>query len=272
MVRVSNTLVTLLNIIFLLVGLAVIAGGVYLHVHGSSTDCQKFLKNSLVILGAFLFLVSFLRLTGSCCRSNFWLWLYLILLFLMIVGLVVFTIFAFVVTNESAGKALSGRGFKDHRLGDYSHWLQNHFVKGKKWDVLKSCLIEAKVCKAFTDDNKQNDFLEQKFSPTQGGCCKPPTECGFHYRNGTTWKVATSGPAVDDSDCKAWSADPKQLCYNCNSCKAGVLATIRKQWRTLAIFLICVLIFTLVVFSTACCAKKNNSLDKRYNWRRNYIA
>ncbi|KAF2298886.1 hypothetical protein GH714_028639 [Hevea brasiliensis] len=139
----------------------------------------------------------------------------------MIVGLVVFTIFAFVVTNESAGKALSGRGFKDHRLGDYSHWLQNHFVKGKKWDVLKSCLIEAKVCKAFTDDNKQNDFLEQKFSPTQGVAASRRRSVDFIIGMEQRGRWRLLAPAVDDSDCKAWSADPKQLCYNCNSCKAG---------------------------------------------------
>ncbi|KAJ9187335.1 hypothetical protein P3X46_002801 [Hevea brasiliensis] len=266
MVRVSNTVVALLNVIFLLVSLAVIAGGVYIHLHASATTCQKSLRNSLVILGVFLLLVSFLGLVGSCCRNNCLFWLYLILLFFMFVGLLVFTTFAFFVTNEDAGKALSGRGFKEHRLGDYSHWLQNHFVKGKNWDVLRSCLIEAKVCKAFTDDNNQNDFLKKKFSPMEAGCCKPPAECRFQYRNGTKWTAAKSGPEVDDSDCKTWSNDPKQLCYNCNSCKAGVLSSIRKQWRILAIFLVCVNLFTLIVLSTACCAKRNNSLDKKCNW------
>lgn len=162
MVRVSNTIVALLNTIFLLVSLAVISGGMYIHVHASATACQKSLENPLFILGVFMLLVSFLGLIGSCCRNNCLLWLYLILLFLMMVGLVVFTIFAFVVTNETAGQALSDRGFKEYRLGDYSHWLQNHFVKGKNWDVLRSCLIEAKVC-----DNNQNDFSKQKFSAIQ---------------------------------------------------------------------------------------------------------
>lgn len=162
MVRVSNTIVALLNTIFLLVSLAVISGGMYIHVHASATACQKSLENPLFILGVFMLLVSFLGLIGSCCRNNCLLWLYLILLFLMMVGLVVFTIFAFVVTNETAGQALSDKGFKKYRLGDYSHWLQNHFVKGKNWDVLRSCLIEAKVC-----DNNQNDFSKQKFSAIQ---------------------------------------------------------------------------------------------------------
>lgn len=168
MVRVSNTLLGILNFVSLLVGLALIAGGIYFHVH-ASTACQKSLQNPLLVLGSFVSLVSLLGMVGSCCSNNFFLRLYMILMFLLMIGLIAFTVFSFVITNEAAGKAVSGKGFEEYRLGDYSHWLRNHFVKGKNWDVIRSCLVDAQVCKALTNNNDQKaaDFLNRNFSPLE---------------------------------------------------------------------------------------------------------
>ncbi|KDP22295.1 hypothetical protein JCGZ_26126 [Jatropha curcas] len=271
MARVSNIVIATLNIIFLVVGLSIIAGGLYVHVKAVSTAnttvatalSRQSLQNVLFILGSIVFIVSLLGLAGSCCRNNFLLVIYLIILILMIIGLLFFTIFVFVVTNERAGQIVSGKGFKEYRLGDYSHWLQNHFVKGKNWDVLRRSLIDAQVCRAFADDSNRKDFFHQKFSPIEVGCCRPPAECGFVQQNATTWMGVKAGREVKNSDCKTWSNEPKQLCYKCNSCKAGFLANIKKQWRNLAVFLICITVFIIVVLSTGCCVKRNNYLDKR---------
>ncbi|KAG5222798.1 tetraspanin [Salix suchowensis] len=211
--------------------------------HHSSSLCQKALQLPLYILGVSLFVVSFLGLIGSCCEKTFWIKIYSCFNILLIVGLICFTIFTFVVTNKGAGKVLSKIGYREYRLGDYSNWLKNHFVNQKNWDQIRSCLIDAHVCHDIHSGVNQ-----------QSGCCKPPTNCGFEYKNATFWIAPGSGPDVQDSDCTTWSNNQNKYCYDCNSCKGGFLATIKKEWRILAIVLIFVTIFLIILYSLSCCA------------------
>nr|DAD48845.1 TPA_asm: hypothetical protein HUJ06_018782 [Nelumbo nucifera] len=52
-------------------------------------------------------------------------------MFLFIILLLCFTIFAFVVINKGAGKVLSGKGYKDYKLGNYSDRLQKRVNNNK---------------------------------------------------------------------------------------------------------------------------------------------
>ncbi|KAJ0613174.1 hypothetical protein HanHA300_Chr01g0035281 [Helianthus annuus] len=63
---------------------------------------------------------------------------------------------------------------------------------------------------------------------------------------------------VNNRDCIRWSNDQEQRCYNCNSCKAGVLASLRKSWRKVSIINIVVLIILIIVYVVACAAFRNN--------------
>lgn len=168
MARISNVIVTILNIISAILALVAIGSSAKLMAQ-PSTECQKSLQSPLLITGVVLLVISLIGLIGSCGRSNFFLYTYLTLLFLAIIALIAFTVFAFLVTNESAGKALSGRGFKEYRLGDYSHWMQDHLVSGDKWNEIRSCLAESNVCSRLGGDVHQTeaDFYKQKLSPLQ---------------------------------------------------------------------------------------------------------
>ncbi|XVF11688.1 hypothetical protein REPUB_Repub08aG0049200 [Reevesia pubescens] len=141
MVRVSNCIVVFVNILLLLLRLFSLFIGVYFVVHGS-THCEKVLTNPLLILGGFLVLVSSLGLIGSLCKNNFFMFLYLTVLFFLIVGLIGFTVFVFLVTNHGAGKVFSERDLiiKKHKTADFSNWLQNHFVNDKNWNQIKGML------------------------------------------------------------------------------------------------------------------------------------
>jgi hypothetical protein len=70
-------------------------------------------------------------------------------MFLLILLLFVFTIFAFIVTNEGAGEKLSNKGYKEYRLGDYSNWLQKRVNDNGNWNKIRSCLQSGKVCSEF---------------------------------------------------------------------------------------------------------------------------
>ncbi|GJN07306.1 hypothetical protein PR202_ga25126 [Eleusine coracana subsp. coracana] len=76
---------------------------------------------------------------------------------------------------------------------------------------------------------------DASLSPIESGCCKPPLSCEFTYVNQTTWTPKVPGAlamvttSVDD-DCGRWSNDQQKLCFQCDSCKAGVLADIQRVW------------------------------------------
>lgn len=263
MVRLSNSLVGVLNFLTFLASLPILVGGIWLSVRGSS-DCDKFLDKPLIILGVFLMLVSLAGLIGSCCRVSWLLWVYLLVMFLLIVIVLCFTIFAFFVTNKGAGEVVSGRGYKEYKLGDYSNWLQKRVEDSKNWKSFRSCIQQSHVCENLADENiALADFIKKNLSPLESGCCKPPTECGFKYVNATNWSD-TTGNASANADCKTWNNDKDKLCYDCRSCKAGLLANLKSDWKKVAIVNITFLIILIIIYSVGCCAFRNNRNENKY--------
>lgn len=108
-------------------------------------------------------------------------------------------------------------------------------------------------------------FLFCFFYPLQSGCCKPPTECGYTFVNPTYWISPINIAA--DMDCLKWNNDQNQLCYNCDSCKAGLLANLKREWRRADIILLITLIALICVYLIGCCAFRNaktEDLFRRY--------
>ncbi|KAJ0101866.1 hypothetical protein Patl1_06139 [Pistacia atlantica] len=78
--------------------------------------------------------------------------------------------------------------------------------------------------------------------PGRSGCCKPPTSC--------TYNTATM--VAQDPDCYQWNNAPTMLCYECDSCKAGVLEDVRRDWRKLSVLNIVMLVFLIGIYSIGC--------------------
>uniref|UniRef100_A0A5B6ZUQ3 Putative senescence-associated protein n=1 Tax=Davidia involucrata TaxID=16924 RepID=A0A5B6ZUQ3_DAVIN len=163
MFRVSNNLIGILNFITFLLSIPILGAGIWLS-HQGTSECERFLEKPVIALGVFLMVVSLAGLIGACCRVSWLLWFYLLVMFLLIVLLFCFTIFAFVVTNKGAGEVVSGKGYKEYRLGDYSNWLQKRVNSDKNWNKIKSCLRDSKVCQSLIDDqsNTQVDQFYQE--------------------------------------------------------------------------------------------------------------
>ncbi|XP_044959587.1 tetraspanin-8-like [Hordeum vulgare subsp. vulgare] len=265
MARCSNGLLGLLNAGVLVLALAVLGGGIWLSHRAATTDCERFLERPVIALGALLLALSLAGLAGSLCGASCLLWLYLVALFILIALLLVFTAFAFVVTNRGAGSVVSGRGYKEYRLGEYSTWLQRRVEDSENWARIRSCLRDGSVCQRFGARGESlQQFVTNNLSPIQSGCCKPPTGCNFTYQSETMWVKPSGFNATNDPDCNTWSNDQRALCYDCQSCKAGVLANLKNDWKKIATVNIVFLIFLIIVYSVGCCAFRNNRRDNSY--------
>uniref|UniRef100_J3MTF7 Tetraspanin n=1 Tax=Oryza brachyantha TaxID=4533 RepID=J3MTF7_ORYBR len=262
--RLSNNVIGALNLVTLLLSAPILGGGVWMATRGDGSECDRHLSSPAIALGAVLMAVSLAGLVGACCRVTWLLWVYLLAMFALIVLLLGFTAFAFAVTNKGAGEAVSGRGYREYRLGDYSTWLQRRVESSKNWDKIRSCLAGAGVCGSLQGRNETwAQFVAADLSPVQSGCCKPPTSCNFTYGGGTRWgKTARMGSA--DPDCDEWSNDADELCFGCQSCKAGVVATLKKDWNRVAIVNVVFPSFIVVVYFVGCCAFKNSRRDSVY--------
>ncbi|KAG6520566.1 tetraspanin-8-like [Zingiber officinale] len=262
MTRISNGVVGALNLLTLLASLAAIGVALWLRLRGSTTECERVLFPLALALGAATLVASALGLVGACFRRRAFLWAYLALLFVVIVAAVALTVALLVVTHRGAvGRNLQPAGhLKEHRLTDFPHWLAKIVREWKNWIVIESCLKESGVClraTGVTASPTDVDFYE-KLSPIQSGCCKPPRYCKFMYVNTTTWVSPSFDAASSPPDCSAWSNDEDKLCYACDSCKTGVIITLKGGWRKLTVANIALLCFLILVYAVTCCALRND--------------
>lgn len=168
MVRVSNALFTFINVFPFFLGLVAVVASIHFRLHGD-TVCQNSLRNPLLIIGLVLFAVSLLAFVGSCCNNyaNFCITVYSISMVLVVLALTCLTIFAIVVTNKGIARRISGLGFSEYRVDDYSSWLQDNFVDHNNWDRIQACLSYSHACKALQNEANFSDFIKQKLSSIQ---------------------------------------------------------------------------------------------------------
>ncbi|CAI0628343.1 unnamed protein product, partial [Linum tenue] len=253
----SNNLTAVLNFIAFLCSVPIVASGIWL-ASQPDNECIHFVRWPVVLLGLLVLVVSLTGFVGAYWYKETLLAFYLCCMAILIALLLTLLVFAFVVTRPDGGYAVPGRGYREYRIEGFSSWLQGHIVDSKNWGAIRACLAESDVCSRLTRSYLTADqFFAGHISPLQSGCCKPPTVCGYSYVS----------PTTGDPDCYNWSNEPNQLCYNCNSCRAGLLGNLRKEWRKANTFLIVAAVVLIFVYVVACCAFKNaqtEDLFRRY--------
>ncbi|KAG4967330.1 hypothetical protein AAZX31_12G068900 [Glycine max] len=260
--RTSNHLIGLLNFLTFLLSIPILGGGIWLSSRANNTDCLKFLQWPLIIIGVSIMVVSLAGFAGACYRNTFLMRLYLVVMFLVIAVLIGFIIFAYVVTDKGSGRRVMNRAYLEYYLEDYSGWLEERVASESYWGKIASCIRDSKVCgrmgRTVNGMPQTPDmFYLTHLTPIQSGCCKPPTDCGYVYQNETVW-IPGSGLMGTNADCTRWSNDQEQLCYACDSCKAGVLASLKKSWRKVSVINIVVMIILVIVYIIAYAAYRNN--------------
>uniref|UniRef100_A0A7N0ZWP4 Tetraspanin n=1 Tax=Kalanchoe fedtschenkoi TaxID=63787 RepID=A0A7N0ZWP4_KALFE len=242
----SHKTATCLNFIALLCSLLVIGSGIW--VSGQpATRCSHAYRWHVVILGVLLLLVSLAGFVGSYWSKPDLLGFHLFCMACLATLLLIIVIFAYVVTHHTGAYRVPGGEYEEYQIGGFSDWLKDH-VLGTTWEDTRRCLLTQTALCSYDLHSTPN------VSPLQSGCCKPPTVCGFSYVNPTVW-VNPVNPTAH-IDCLLWSNDPTQLCYGCNSCKAGLLGSIRHEWRKTDVFLVTALAILILVYVVGCSAYK----------------
>lgn len=158
MVRLSTTLIGIINIVVLIISVSFIASSFEVGEQGH-TECHKLFQNVLLIFGGALFVISMLGLVGACCGVNILMWFYLTFLSLLIMGFIALTVFTYLVTYPAAGNAVSGVGVGHIKTSNYQYWLEEHVVNAKNWPKVRSCLIDSRLCLMMVID-KDPDGLQ----------------------------------------------------------------------------------------------------------------
>ncbi|THU53642.1 hypothetical protein C4D60_Mb10t16600 [Musa balbisiana] len=267
MMRGSNTLIGAVNFVTFLISIPILGGGIWLSAKANSTDCLRFLQWPLIVIGIAIMVISLMGFAGACYRLTWLLRIYLFVMFFVVVALLSFVVFAYAVTDRGHGQVVMDRAFLEYQLSDYSGWLKDRVSDPGYWAKISACLRDSRVCPKMARYGRDSTtgllvpepavlFYQRHLSPIESGCCKPPTSCGFTYVNETYW-TAQPGTVVNDIDCTRWSNEQHSLCYQCGSCKAGVLASIRHNWRKVSVINIVVLVILVIVYVIGCAAFRN---------------
>ncbi|MED6175071.1 Tetraspanin-2 [Stylosanthes scabra] len=260
---VSNNLTAILNFIAILASIPIIASGIWL-ASKPDNECIHNFRWPIVIIGFLILLVATAGFVGAYWNKQGLLAVYLFFMALLIAALLVVLVFAFVVTRPDGSYAVPGRAYKEYNLEGFSSWLRNHLTTSGSWHNIRTCLAASDVCIKLAQNYITADqFFASHISPLQSGCCKPPTSCGFNYVSPIMWTNPVNQMA--DPDCYSWSNDQSQLCYNCNSCKAGLLGNLRQEWRKANIILIVAVVVLIWVYVIACSAFKNAQTEDLFN-------
>ncbi|XP_022134082.1 tetraspanin-6-like [Momordica charantia] len=231
--KFSNTVIGLLNLLTLIASIPIIGGALWMA--RNSTTCEGFLQTPLLVLGFVVLLISLTGFVGACFNVAWALWLYLFVMLLLIATLLGLTLFGLVVASKGGGSG------GEHGLGDYSEWLRHRVDDPRNWMAIRSCILGSNTCNKLSSWTPLN-YLQRDITPIQSGCCRPPASCSEN---------------AQDPDCYRWNGAPNVLCYECDSCKAGVLETARGDWRKLSVLNVVMLIFLIGVYSIGCCAFRN---------------
>ncbi|CAN6290638.1 unnamed protein product [Urochloa humidicola] len=258
--------VAAINLAAALLSIPVIAAGIWVSTQPDNA-CVQILQWPVIALGAAILAVGLAGFAGALWRLPWLLLAYLVAMLFLVVALACLAAFAFAVTAGSSGRPVPGRAFLEYDLDDYSGWLRARLDGPGRWDRVKACLAATPTCSEFnqTYATAQGLFTAAWVSPLQFGCCKPPTGCGYTFVTPTYWISPISEAA--DPDCATWSNEEAKFCYSCDSCKAGLLQNLRREWRRADIILAVAVAALVVVYPMSCYAfrtAKTDELFRRY--------
>uniref|UniRef100_A0A7N0SVM5 Uncharacterized protein n=1 Tax=Kalanchoe fedtschenkoi TaxID=63787 RepID=A0A7N0SVM5_KALFE len=266
----SNNVIGGINFVAMLLSIPIIGAGIWLATQPDNA-CVKLLHWPVIVLGILILVVALAGFIGGFWRISWLLVFYLVAMLILIVLLACLVVFIYMVTNRGSGHVEPSRGYLEYNLDDFSGWMRRRVRSSYKWDRIRSCLSSNSFCPQLNQSYRMaQDFFNAPLSPLQSGCCKPPTQCGYTFVNPTYWISPINTAA--DMDCLQWSNDQTQLCYNCDSCKAGLLANLNREWRRADIMLLITFMALVCIYVIGCCAFRTAKTQQLFSkYQQGYI-
>ncbi|XP_058086292.1 protein TORNADO 2-like [Magnolia sinica] len=266
----SNNVIGAINFVAMLLSIPIIGAGIWL-ASEPDNSCVKLLQWPVIIIGILILIVALAGFVGAFWRIPWLLFFYLVAMLILIILLGALVVFTFMVTNRGSGHTVPSRAFLEYRLDDYSGWMRRRVHGSFKWDRIRNCIASTSMCAELNQSYRfAQDFFNARLSPLQSGCCKPPTLCGYTFVNPTYWISPIN--TAEDMDCLLWSNEQTQLCYACESCKAGLLANLKKEWRKADLILVLTLVGLIFVYLIGCCAFRNAKTEDLFRkYKQGYV-
>ncbi|RAL48504.1 hypothetical protein DM860_005928 [Cuscuta australis] len=244
---------------------------------GLSNYCVDFHFNKpFIVIGIAMLVIGLIGCIGFGCKDGRAAIAYFVLMVVPLICMIVviikwskYTRYSSVVVvpaeavanqPEAAGAAY----IKEHPLDHFSGFYRRKVTSGiYQWDQIANCLAPTNGCASLDHTTTYNSSQQTpNLTPLQMGCCMPPPQCGYTFASPTNG--TTNNNNQTNVDCARWNVDPSKLCYSCDSCKAGVLVTITKRFKSangnLLITFVMALIVWVVNIILAC-------IDpQEYNW------
>ncbi|GBG85438.1 hypothetical protein CBR_g40080 [Chara braunii] len=237
MARHVGASAVLLSVALLFVGLS--GGGIW---PAKAAACDHFLTTVIFVITGGIF---FTGVVICCSEEDNWCILcpagclkMLFVLLLLAIG-----IFAFAVSKDGGAQSVVGSGYKQFDLDGYSTWLRHRVRNEAVWKSIKGCIMKREECQQLLHARPDKTTRVVKFNDLQSGCCKPPDICRFTVINQSESTYApppdasssSLSDALDrDPDCRRFVVDGDEKCFECDSCRAAFLETLRRRWRIVA--------------------------------------
>jgi len=162
--RFSNSVIGFLNFFTLLASIPIIGAGLW--ISRSTTACENFFQEPLLIIGFIVLVISLVGFIGACFHVAWALWVYLVVMLLLIGTIIGLTIFGFVVTTQGGGVEVPGRTYMEYHLQNYSPWLKKRIKDHQYWSTIKSCIMGSNTCSKLASWTSL-DYMQRDLSPIQ---------------------------------------------------------------------------------------------------------
>lgn len=167
----SNNIIAFLNFLALLCSIPIIAAGIWL-ANQPDNECIRLARWPLILLGVLLLLVALAGFVGAYWNHQCLLATYLFAMAALIVALLIFLVFAYIVTRPDGSYPVPGRAYDEYRAEGFSSWLRHYVGDPQNWDRVRACLSRSDVCGKLARQDAYltaDQFFQSDLSPLQVG-------------------------------------------------------------------------------------------------------